>query len=366
MKPSALTVALALVASGCTTGTNVELDSLDGVELDYEVRGDTVVPRMAGGSPLQMAFKGPRAQVVFLDFDGPTIQYGDWREDNAQTNTSFIIKNGAAAIPAFDAGPWGGDRGAVIGGIVAGLQEDFAPYNVSFVTSRPGGAYTTMVVGGTAEHIGWSGPVGLAPLDAGNWNESDIGFVFSAELGRYGYDVRHIAWTISHELGHSLGLNHISPNDDIMNPVIQQHALRWGEGPSEDGGYQRDHDVLGGVLAGAPPPPPPPTGCGLMSGDMSLSIGQGLSSCNGRYTLQMQGDGNLVLYDGPTALWHTQTYGTTAQVAVMQSDGNFVLYSAESALWNSGTAGHQNAFLAVQDDGNLVVYSGYGRPIWVR
>jgi hypothetical protein len=73
----------------------------------------------------------------------------------------------------------------------------------------------------------------------------------------------------------------------------------------------------------------------------------------------MQTDGNLVLYEGATALWATGTQGTSGHVAVMQSDGNFVLYDTNNhALWSSSTSGHPGAYVSVQIDGNLVVYSG--------
>ena len=78
----------------------------------------------------------------------------------------------------------------------------------------------------------------------------------------------------------------------------------------------------------------------------------------------MQGDGNLVLYQGGTARWNTATNGRGGHRAVMQGDGNFVLYTAVgAALFNSQTAGLTNSFLAIQDDGNLVVYQG-GTAHW--
>jgi D-mannose binding lectin. len=99
--------------------------------------------------------------------------------------------------------------------------------------------------------------------------------------------------------------------------------------------------------------------CGYLNPGEYLSRGKTVNSCDGRFSLTMQSDGNLVLYqNGGGALWSTQTHGTNAQFAVMQGDGNFVLYNPYwYPLWNSGTWGNPGSWLAVQSDGNLVVYA---------
>ena len=97
--------------------------------------------------------------------------------------------------------------------------------------------------------------------------------------------------------------------------------------------------------------------------DQSLSTGQTLTNCKGNVYLAMQGDGNLVIYGPPGALWSSNTAGTGANVAVMQGDGNFVVYAGSTPLWASNTANHPGAFLIMQDDGNLVVYQG-STPLW--
>jgi hypothetical protein len=105
--------------------------------------------------------------------------------------------------------------------------------------------------------------------------------------------------------------------------------------------------------------------CGTLTANHELTANQSLTSCNGDYTLTMQGDGNLVLYQGSTALWASNTAGTAADEAIMQGDGNFVVYtSAGSPLWASGTAGNPGADLVVQNDGNVVVYSASGAALW--
>jgi hypothetical protein len=109
--------------------------------------------------------------------------------------------------------------------------------------------------------------------------------------------------------------------------------------------------------------PPAPTACGLIDPGHGLALGESISSCDGRYVLAMQGDGNLVLYHGGSALWASQTSGTDGRRAVMQGDGNLVVYGETAALWASRTSGDAGGYLAVQDDGNVVIYVG-GHPVW--
>jgi hypothetical protein len=180
------------------------------------------------------------------------------------------------------------------------------------------------------------------------------------------------------------------------------------EGGTPDGGYDapvtsqdahvdRDSDAGDGsacVYVG-------PTSCGVLLPGEALVQGQSLSSCDGRFTLAMQTDGNLVLYyNGFGALWASGTgpdFGRDAgYIAVMQRDGNFVLYDAnhqplytssycyfapdQAALGGgyastpgcvpSNTQDNPCAYLELQSgDGNLVVYANpvagaASRPLW--
>jgi len=82
----------------------------------------------------------------------------------------------------------------------------------------------------------------------------------------------------------------------------------------------------------------------------------GASGCD--YTLTMQTDGNLVMYNGSgSAVWSTGTHGSGATHATMQTDGNLVLYTASgTSVWASNTHGDNGAYLAVEDNGNLDIY----------
>ncbi len=87
-----------------------------------------------------------------------------------------------------------------------------------------------------------------------------------------------------------------------------------------------------------------------------------LESSNGRYRLNMQGDGNVVIYrDGSNVSFQTSTSGNTSAYLVMQGDGNLVAYnSTGSAVFNTGTHGNPGAYAALQDSGRLIVYAANG------
>jgi hypothetical protein len=109
----------------------------------------------------------------------------------------------------------------------------------------------------------------------------------------------------------------------------------------------------------------PTSGCGVIRADQGLAPGQTFSSCDGRFLLNMQYDGNLVLYQGAAPLWSTATVGAHTAQAIMQGDGNFVTYDrAGIPLSATNTAGNPGATFAVQNDGNLVIYSASGQALW--
>ncbi len=127
---------------------------------------------------------------------------------------------------------------------------------------------------------------------------------------------------------------------------------------------------------------------GSFAGNTTFNKDQKYYSEDNRYFLQMQSDGNLVLYkvigtNNFKALWHTHTNGKAIKTCVFQTDGNLVLYDYNGkAQWDSFTdqknkdnkglkkflprgekfyAGR--CILTVQSDGNLVIYAG-GVAMW--
>jgi hypothetical protein len=112
-----------------------------------------------------------------------------------------------------------------------------------------------------------------------------------------------------------------------------------------------------------------------------LVTGQAYTTPNGQYTLIMQVDGNLVVYqnnsDGTkTAKFSTGTYANNpygrgvGDHAVIQADGNLVVYNCNNdgdkpgdSVWSSNTytSGDSNSELVIQNDGNLVIYASNGK-----
>lgn len=134
-------------------------------------------------------------------------------------------------------------------------------------------------------------------------------------------------------------------------------------------GFVREQAAAWGVALTAPEAPPtPPAGCGLFAIDEQLGPDSSKVSCDGRFHLIHQGDGNVVLYQvvgaGLRALWASRTAGRISTSLVMQPDGNLVLYGPGTALFHTSTHGHPGAVGYVQDDGNFVIYGPGGVPLW--
>lgn len=95
-----------------------------------------------------------------------------------------------------------------------------------------------------------------------------------------------------------------------------------------------------------------------------LRRGMTVWSANGEYRLSLQTDGNLVLYSkAGRALWANYQFDTAH--AIMQIDGNFVTYRSNgTANWSTRTWGSGATRIEVQSDGNLVVYAGTVPKWW--
>jgi hypothetical protein len=136
------------------------------------------------------------------------------------------------------------------------------------------------------------------------------------------------------------------------------------------------------VAAQKPNNPAAPAVSNIMTPGRALMSGQYIKSPNGVFTLAMQSDGNLVLYQNAsvspsgvwsgTPVWATGTNGKPVAFALMQTDGNLVLYNssasptappntngnnANNAYWASNTNGQAGAYAVVGNDGSFAIFS---------
>lgn len=172
---------------------------------------------------------------------------------------------------------------------------------------------------------------------------------------------------------------------DIINPVRAIAALTFAAvvalaAPAQALPTKYKYDALGRVLLASYPDGSqngyaydavgnrthlkrarivPPTSSDRLLTGQGLIPGASINSSNGRYTLVVQDDGNLVVYGQSGALWHAATNTLPFANLVMQGDGNLVLYGPVGQVyWQSATSGNSNAGLVMQNDGNLVMYAG--------
>jgi hypothetical protein len=324
------------------------------------------------------------------------IWYGNWANNSATTiipdwashiggspyfniNTSYsdssnaavenVVTYKGAATDSYSHGSalQGSDIGAIVSGAIGAgklpLDTNGVYFvltstdvtNAGFCTSFCGyHTYETInginikfsFVGNAQQCNGSCGGLGTTPN--GNAGADDMISVMTHELEETVTDPLLNAWTDSNgenadKCAWNFGSQYTTSNGGKANVklgsrdyLIQQNWLNTGAGSCQ--------------MSYAP--------CGVLGVQQSLFAGQSVNSCDGRFTLTMQADQNLVLYwNGHGALWASNTWNSGATRATMQSDGNFVVYNANNnPLWASGTSGHPGSTLAVQPDGNAVIY----------
>jgi Ca2+-binding RTX toxin-like protein len=191
--------------------------------------------------------------TIYLDFNGHTASSTIW-------NTSY--KNGANIVTsAFD---FDGNTASFSSAELERIQyiwqrvaEDFSPFNVNVTTQAPtdvndlikSGSSDTrwgvrVVIGGNSSDWFGSSAGGVAYLGSFNWSSDTPAYVFSDNLGK---GEKSTAEAISHEVGHSLGLNHdgrINPSEEyykghgsgqtgwasIMGTGYYQNLTQWSKG----------------------------------------------------------------------------------------------------------------------------------------
>jgi hypothetical protein len=207
--------ALPLVESDHFHDDSIERDTIPPVDLERMPQSSKVSDLAAFplGDTFRLHTNPSASKVIYLDFDSHTTIGTFW-------NTSF---NGGNPIntPAFS---FEGDSSFSnselerIQNIWERVAEDFSPFDVDVTTEDPGvealrntgGGDTKwgirVAIGGSYNDWFLSPAGGVAYVDSFTWNSDTPCFVFSNNLGTG--DEKYVAEAISHEVGHTLGLNH--------------------------------------------------------------------------------------------------------------------------------------------------------------
>jgi len=182
----------------------------------------------------------PEAQyerTLYLNFDGATITFGS---DNATQNSSRILRFQSRVIPPIEVADLSESSAEgltiqqVKDMVADAVRFHMLPYDVKVVTERPGsGSYHMMMFSGKddCETIAGANCAGIAPLDCGDDNPSNIVWVFAG-----GLRVSDLSTTSSHEAAHALGVFHTLDTADIMYPsILSQIPDHFGAGDVPDG-----------------------------------------------------------------------------------------------------------------------------------
>lgn len=158
-------------------------------------------------APFTGARASAQASVFFVNYDGVTLTAGE-RDDAAANATSFAEFVGTYA-------PYG--VGSKRAASLQAVRADWAAYAVTVVDARPAeGLYTMGVV--TPTNPFGEGVLGAAASDCDDATASSVVLAFHGVDDDYSAVAQ--ATTISHEIAHGYGLEHVDWPADVMNPAI--------------------------------------------------------------------------------------------------------------------------------------------------
>jgi hypothetical protein len=174
------------------------------------------------------------SKVIYLDFNGHTTTGTQW---NSQYGQSTITSPGYS----LDGSASFSDQELInIQRIFYSIAEDFRPFAVNVTTEEPpladlrkdsSGSDTRWgiraVIGGTeTDVLGDGNAGGRAYTGSFTWNSDTPAFVFSRSLTNG--DVQSVAAATSHEVGHTLGLDHDGQGDSEYYAGHGTGATSWG------------------------------------------------------------------------------------------------------------------------------------------
>ncbi|MBS1919047.1 MAG: T9SS type A sorting domain-containing protein [Bacteroidetes bacterium] len=191
--------------------------------------------------------------VIFLDFDGQTV-------DNTSWNTSGPIYCNPSGL-----------TNSQVTEIFNRVSEDYRPFNINITTdstvywAAPAAMRMRVILTVSSSWYGSAG--GVSFVGSFTWGDNTPAFVFTALLN---YNSKNIAEATSHEVGHTLGLYHQALYDTNCNKISDYNSGKgtgeiawapimgvgysknftlWNNGPNSFGctNYQSDLDVITSV-----------------------------------------------------------------------------------------------------------------------
>ncbi|MCC6999470.1 MAG: hypothetical protein IT370_32975 [Deltaproteobacteria bacterium] len=165
------------------------------------------LPRM----PRAMKAGVPGERVtVWLNGGGGHFLPG-WEDSASDTSTVVYGRADAVDVPA-----WQGSA-AHWQQLVSCVRDRYAPFAIDIVERRPGsGDYIQAVIGGRSSVLGFSRSVGGVAPYTGEVVSRGVAFVFATTIGESGNGVEQVCNTAVHEIGHTLGLDHVMHCPDPM------------------------------------------------------------------------------------------------------------------------------------------------------
>lgn len=187
------------------------------------------------------------AKVIYLNFTGHTTTGTWWNSDNAVTSIVTPPYDTDGIPTSFSNTELGN-----IQDIWQRVAEDYAPFEVDVTTEDPGTAGIVksgstdvnfgirVCIGGSSDDWLGGGAGGVAYLDSFGMNTDTPAFVFPKDLGN-GYP-KYVAEAVSHEAGHSFGLDHQGQTNGteyyegqgnwapIMGVGYDKSVVQWSQG----------------------------------------------------------------------------------------------------------------------------------------
>jgi len=154
--------------------------------------------------------------VVFIDFDGHTVNGTSWNYDGPIVCGPSNLSN-AQMVEIYNR-----------------VAEDYRPFNINVTTdstkywAAPVNQRMRAVLTITSDWYG-NGAGGVSYIGSFTWGDNSPCFIFTALLR---YDTKSIAEAVAHEVGHTLGLRHQSSYDANC---VKTSDYNYGNGAGETG-----------------------------------------------------------------------------------------------------------------------------------